>query len=143
MRDAFGTKRGERLDYRRPRPGAAGLALRIAVLSVLSGIFGAATFGVFAFGFMGLYVFPIYLLAKWYVFFPVIILFYSLAGLFWKRSDVSRPKYCLISAIGGAVLFSAAGVIMLREFDPMSVAGTLIGGFVPVMLSTYSLSENR
>lgn len=130
------------MDDRSVRLRAIGIAILITFLSVLSTLFGAGVFGLLTFDFMGLYVFLIYVFTKWYIFFPVMIVFYTLARVSWKRTTMSRRRYCLVWSIGAAILFSIVGVILLRELNPLGILGTFTGGFVPVMLSTYTMSED-
>ena len=91
---------------------------------------------------MGMYVFPIYVFAKWYIFFPVLMIFYPVACFKWKKGKVSRSRYCLTLSISAAFVFSVTGIILIREFNYLSILGTFISGFLAVFFSICLLTDN-
>ena len=128
------------MEKRSVGPNKVIFTMVIIILSAASVLYTASTFGLFSFGFMGLYVFPIYTIAKSYIFLPLAIAFYLLVWLWRKRTDYSRKKFCLIISTGAAIMFAAIGVILLREINIISMFGAFLGVFVPVFLSTYLMT---
>ncbi len=128
---------------RRAPDRTARFVILVPILSVLSALFAAACFGAATFGFMGLWVFPIYTVMKGYIFFPVVMAFYAIAGLKAETTAMAPRKYCLVLSVGASIAFAIAGVVMLREVDPVSILGTLVGGFVPAYFSLWLLLERN